>query len=440
MTPILPQWPQRSVILDLLGPWLTAQRWFPGTDTRHARVIHYADFAEDERFRILVIALESGAWVHVPLVWEPTWDGPGLICGTDEGDGVLVDAVTHPGFLATWLASAREAGTLGLLGTQDPSAIAAQLARELPSARPLGQEQSNSSVVLAGDVPAMIKFFRVLVVGDHPEVAVPLALAADGFDAVPTPLGYSTMMVGGPEHQAERVCTATIAALVPDAEDGFARFTAHARDGIDPTEDARALGQMTRELHTHLLHALGHAEPMTGGGLALRITTEARLAIAASLELRTDQASLERLDALAELLQTLGALPPAQRIHGDYHLGQCLYSQGKWFVLDFEGEPLRPLDERIAPDEKLRDVAGMLRSFDYARAVGGADDAWCRAAEDAYLAGYFGEAGPTQAEDVLLQAFVIEKALYEVRYEAGQRPDWEYIPLTALRRALTNFG
>lgn len=438
MTTERPTWPPRSLILDALAERLVTRRWFPGGDLTGAQVIHYADVDGTDRFRSLVIQLDNGTWVHVPLAWEPDGAGADVLGEVGEG-GVLVDACVHPGYVAAWLEATIAADGLAPLPDQDGTRLADALRAALPQARPLGQEQSNTSLLLPGPMPAIVKFFRVLSPGDHPEVEVPLALAASGFTAVPTPLGASTMMVTGPGREAEPTCTASVAALVPDAEDGFDHFLALAAAGEVPTAEARALGETTRSLHDHLATAFGEGEPMSGGALARRIHTEARQAMAASATLRADTDTLGHLDALAGVLQGLGALPPAQRIHGDFHLGQCLFSAGAWFILDFEGEPLRPLAERIHPDQRLRDVAGLLRSLDYARALAGAPTSWAEAGADAFLEGYFGPEGPNPAERLLLQAFVIEKALYEIRYETTSRPHLEHIPATALRSAVRAF-
>ena len=141
------------------------------------------------------------------------------------------------------------------------------------------------------------------------------------------------------------------------------------------------------------------------------------------------------------------ASPPMQRIHGDLHLGQVLAAPGRgWVLLDFEGEPLRPLAERLQEDCPLRDVAGMLRSLDYAAAVTarehGIDAAgWALAARDAFLDGYLagaGDSGQTGGGDheLLLRAFELDKAVYEVMYEARHRPPWLQIPLGGIRRLL----
>ncbi|EHM95545.1 hypothetical protein HMPREF0975_00372, partial [Actinomyces sp. oral taxon 849 str. F0330] len=161
-------------------------------------------------------------------------------------------------------------------------------------------------------------------------------------------------------------------------------------------------------------------------------------------------------------LEALDALEPATRIHGDYHLGQVLHEidgEQRWYVLDFEGEPLRPLAQRSDPDLPARDVAGMLRSFDYAAAVGEASHAdWLAAVRTAFEDGYHQERweispetiphaphAAAQAEDsyedsrqTVLTCLELDKALYEAVYEARNRPDWLSIPVAGITSVLND--
>jgi maltokinase len=138
-------------------------------------------------------------------------------------------------------------------------------------------------------------------------------------------------------------------------------------------------------------------------------------------------------------------------VHGDYHLGQVLRTDAGWYVLDFEGEPARPLEERRRPTSALKDVAGMLRSFHYASAVARTERdaeeldelaaAWEERNREAFLRGYLRAAGPggvlppdPDCVGAVMAAFELEKAVYELGYERAYRPDWEAIPLAALRR------
>jgi maltose alpha-D-glucosyltransferase/alpha-amylase len=176
-----------------------------------------------------------------------------------------------------------------------------------------------------------------------------------------------------------------------------------------------------------------------------------------------EEAAREQASALAarreRLRQRIRAtrVPAASvvktRFHGDLHLGQVLVAQDDFILVDFEGEPGRPMSERRAKSSVLRDVAGMLRSFSYAahaarirrepgapsEAALGAVDAWQRGAarhfHDGYARGATGLASvpsdPAEFQS-LLELFLVEKALYELRYEIAQRPDWIGIPLTGL--------
>ncbi len=136
--------------------------------------------------------------------------------------------------------------------------------------------------------------------------------------------------------------------------------------------------------------------------------------------------------------------PPLQRVHGDFHLGQVLSVPGRgWVVLDFEGEPLRAMSDRSAPDSPLRDVAGMLRSFDYVAGShalshpGRTAAGWASIARQAFLAGYDTGSGLHLLEHgALLDAFEVDKALYEAVYEARNRPGWLSIPMDAIDRLL----
>jgi maltokinase len=161
-----------------------------------------------------------------------------------------------------------------------------------------------------------------------------------------------------------------------------------------------------------------------------------RLAVAAGIApaLEPHRAGLSRcFDALA------AAELSTQRVHGDFHLGQTLHTPTGWKIIDFEGEPVKSLAERAEPDSVWRDIAGMLRSFDYAAAsVPGPDaQAWADACRAAFLDGYAG-GGLSGADEALLRAYVADKAVYEVVYEVRNRPDWVNIPLAAVATIATD--
>lgn len=428
-----PQWPGRDAIIDTIWDYLTLRRWFPShLERSQVRVLDYREL-DDPQFRLLILEAR-GVWYHLPLALVSEWSGAGVVGRTaypPENPGYLIDGPYCPAYVQHWIRSTSQAGTLPLLPEAE-DLLSNLLAASLES-KVLTGEQSNSSVLIGGKYPTIIKFFRVLVTGSNPEVTVPLALARNGWQGVPQPRGYSQLNLWDPDGQPQQVTTACAAIRLAEARDGFELVCSLARSGADPSELARQLGEFTADMHRHLLEAFGAGEdPASGTMLATRLRHQYQQAEAAYPQLREHPQIGEEVDRLAQALTGLGGLPPTQRVHGDYHLGQCLYSSGDWYVIDFEGEPLRPLEERTAPDQVERDIAGMLRSFDYARVDGGADGDWLNRARLAFLTGYFGEEQRPAPALVILRAFEVEKALYEVRYEAEQRPDWVRIPLEAL--------
>jgi trehalose synthase-fused probable maltokinase len=224
-------------------------------------------------------------------------------------------------------------------------------------------------------------------------------------------------------------------------------------------ERARRLGEVTGELHSTLAAASGdpHFEPEEPSAEAIpllnaRVDEQVERLFADLPELPELEAVRGRIEDLRTLARDLAHTGPAGlfiRIHGDFHLGQVLWTTaGDWVVIDFEGEPARPLPERRRRASALRDVAGMLRSFAYAADAGpllvGATppDGWVEACRGAFLDGYratvdarllpASEAGAER----LLALFELEKLLYEVRYDVENRPDWAAIPVQGLLRML----
>jgi trehalose synthase-fused probable maltokinase len=216
---------------------------------------------------------------------------------------------------------------------------------------------------------------------------------------------------------------------------------------------ARSIGRITAEMHAVLASDPDHpafpARPATATETAAwRASAERQLAQAVTAVAGAFHARLVSLapGVTARFADTFGrasGAAPVSRIHGDYHLGQLLVRpDGSFAVIDFEGEPARPLHERRLPGSPLRDVAGMLRSLDYAARTAAAGRArgdfmaerWLPQARAAYLEGYGGIGADEQD---LLDAFELEKACYEVRYEANNRPSWLWLPLAAVERLVS---
>jgi predicted trehalose synthase len=331
------------------------------------------------------------------------------------------------------------------LATTDPG--------EVSTSRVLVGEQSNTSIILdlvdivgAPSKPLICKLFRVLQHGQNPDVVVQSALSAAGSARVPGSIGY----VWGqwPEPAGSAGADGVTAAghlayaqeFLPGVEDAWRVALAALASGEDFSERAHSLGLATAEVHGTLAKAMGTREATEDDVCALTRSMQARHA-----------AALSEVPALAEyeqmVISSIEAVssarwPALQRIHGDYHLGQVLDAPGRgWVLVDFEGEPLRPLAERTQPDLALRDVAGMLRSFDYVAGSweqehpGRSAASWAGEARTAFLEGYTSGNGRDPREDgPLLEALELDKALYEVVYEARNRPTWLSIPITAIAR------
>lgn len=275
-------------------------------------------------------------------------------------------------------------------------------------------EQSNTSIVFDS---VIVKFFRKLEPGINPDVELLEGLAKEGCEYAPRLRGYSTVELDG-----QTYVTAMIQDYVSGTQEGWALALDYGESGRDFRTEARAMGTAIAEVHRALASAFGTHEV-------------ANAELVAALEQRVDylvgQAPvLQNYAPAARELYRRAAqgTSTVQRIHGDLHLGQILRSADRYLLIDFEGEPARPLAERREFMSPLQDIAGMLRSFDYASHVsGGAFD----------VESEFRKAVGAPEASPLLDAFVLDKALYEVAYEANNRPDWVEIPLGAVR-ALTS--
>jgi maltokinase len=320
--------------------------------------------------------------------------------------------------------------------------------------RPMGAEQSNSSLVV--DDRIALKAYRRLGAGPNPELEVLRFLTERGFEHIPALRGWYA--------QTGRLIDATLGVaqeFVPDSVDGWDLAMEDLR--VAPVrfiERARELGDVTGRLHTAL------ASDATDPAFAPEETSAESLGLLnATVDEEIEQVFLhlpQDMDELGpirgrgqevrerlSLLTTVGSAGRIIRHHGDYHLGQVLHSAARgWVILDFEGEPARTLVERRRKRSPLRDVAGMLRSFAYAasasRILHGtpAPDGWEDEVRTAFLEGYLATVDqqllpPGQAAVArLIAVFELEKAVYELRYELDNRPDWASIPVAGILRLL----
>ncbi|GGY79598.1 maltokinase [Streptomyces nitrosporeus] len=340
---------------------------------------------------------------------------------------ILYEGLHDPRVAALLLERFRTPGSLGPLRFERAAPIEPGL---VP--RVLDTEQSNSSLVY-GDT-YILKIFRRVFPGTNPDLELPLALGRAGCGRVPAPVAW--FEAAGPE-------PLTLGVLQPflhGAEDGWQLALAALRAGRDFVPEARALGRATAEVHTALATALPTPAlpPSQTRQLVDQMTERLEAAARAVPALVPYVPGLRTaFDAVAALGHRGGGGWAAQRVHGDLHLGQTLRGEdGFWSLIDFEGEPAKPLPERRSPQPPVRDVAGMLRSFDYAaRSHRPWNPGWAAHCRAAYCEGYAAASGTDpRGEPELLRAHETDKAVYEVLYEARHRPDWLPVPMAAIER------
>lgn len=470
---------ENPALLTLLSEWLEQQRWFPARGREFSLRVAGTVALDEPRgvasLESVLLAVDSPAAdtavVHVPLSFrlKPLVAADeddqadieaallGLLTEAGQPTVFVYDGTHDPAFVAAWLEMVRRGNRTGGAEGRPTPEFAALSAFAMPLvAGVLGGEQSNTSVVVQsaeGDV--IIKFFRVPVPGVNPDVELGSLLTQAGSRDVPLTHGevVGTWDLGAiaEEAQPESGALSVIREFIPGSKDAWRIASIAAIQDRDFTREAREIGRTTARLHEYLRSVAGTRAVEDDD--AARFTQSLRRRIERGW--RAVGSSVGDYDAgidavLAEI-DDVRELPALQRIHGDYHLGQVLRSKARgWTVLDFEGEPLRSADERSQHDVALRDVVGMLRSFDYAAGVAdhhadgegssesGTDhSAWARAAREAFLQGYAEETGQkVDTNSALFKGLWLDKALYEVAYEQQNRPSWIPVPAGAVREIL----
>jgi maltokinase len=320
-------------------------------------------------------------------------------------------------------------------------------------ARPLGAEQSNSSVVFGDEL--ILKVYRRLEPGVNPELELLRFLTEREFSNVARLVGWYAY--------AGRLMDATLGILqeyVTGESDGWTfALECLLEDPEEFLRRARRLGEVTGAMHVTLASDgsdphFAPEEPSTESLSLLTATVDEEIE-QVFLDLPDDEALepiLGRGEEVREQLRHLSQIAAAGRVirtHGDFHLGQVLWTGKDWIVIDFEGEPARGIPERRRKRSPLRDVAGILRSFAYAasaasitRGVEPPPD-WEERAREEFLAGYLPAVERTgllppgeEAVVRLLSVFELEKAVYELRYELDNRPEWVQIPVAGIARLL----
>ncbi|MFG1704547.1 phosphotransferase [Nonomuraea sp. M3C6] len=440
---------------ELLAAWIARQRWFGGKGRPIDELSIDSDVELTPGLRHLIVAIwQEGSRDRYQVLLGERDSIPDRLTHAliaTVGDLYLYDAV-HDADRMGWLLNgmAHDETSGGLRMRHVPGVTIDTSQRSLV----LGAEQSNTSLVY-GDA-YICKLFRRLIPGINPELEVITALAARDAPHIAQPYGWIETELDGTD-----TTLAIMQEFLATANDGWDLALASVRDlyaslpeitaaeaGGDFAAESLRLGSATARVHHELAEAFPtdvveiHEIKRMAEGFRRRLGR----AVAEVPELRQHVSTVE--DAYHEVELHTSEVP-VQRVHGDYHLGQVMRTPTDWVVLDFEGEPGQPLAERKALSSPLRDVAGMLRSFDYAARHLLPDSAniraqaqelepraqeWADRNRASFLEGYVEGGGViTRGDAALLRAFELSKAVYEVVYEARNRPTWIAIPLAAFR-------
>jgi len=417
--------------------FITSQRWY-GSKTREvgsATVVDRARLRDDLELQLVEVRFETGTHETYQLLT----DAGGFDALPADANARTLLELMRAGETVQGNGGAVEFASLGTV--QDPRA-----------ARLIDGEQSNSSVVF--DDALILKVFRRVEAGINPELELLRFLTTAGFKNIADLAGWYAYV--GAQMEAT---LGIMQRFVVGAEDGWER----ALDAIVAGDEAfldtlRRLGEVTGRMHS----ALGsdstdpsfYPEQTSTESLGLLTATVDEEIERVFLSLPDDVADLDPIRGRGEevrerlrLLTNIGGTGRVIRVHGDFHLGQTLWDGDDWVILDFEGEPARSLPERRRKRSPLRDVAGMLGSFGYAASAAEvlrdtpAPDDWEDRAREEFLEGYRATVDRSlvpsgAAMDKLLKVFELEKAVYELRYELNNRPDWVRIPVLGLARML----
>jgi maltokinase len=448
---------------SLLPRWLPQQRWFAakGRPVRQVALTSVTPLlTEDEPLLDLVLLAvtfdDDSPVQHYQLLVARREHLRGELehaCIGQVGNCMAYDGLWDP-TVTEWLLEAVRSG-LTISDVRFVPEPGAEIA-EGAIGRVMGVEQSNTSVSW-GD-QSILKLFRRMAPGVNPDLELHRALRSVGSREVAALQGAIEGTLNG-----EPVTLGMLQDFAANSADGWSMALASVRDllaegdlhadevGGDFAAEASRLGETVAVVHAELRRALGTSER---DPQALAATWHERLSTVVA-QVPALEPYVQPIQEVYDAVATSEGSIPTQRVHGDLHLGQTLRTPFGWLVIDFEGEPAAPLAERVKPDSALRDIAGMLRSFDYASfhqlsqwepasdltnpdhdsQMAWRAKEWAERNRSAFCDGYTLRAGSDPRDQaMLLRGYELDKAVYEVLYETRSRPSWAQIPLASIAR------